>query len=191
MAWTVAGCVLEVEAKVELLSPGALRDRLRAAGAAQAPVQNHEDFFFDHPSRDLASADEAFRLRITDDGMWLTYKGPKRGDGVKVRVEEEVQVQEDPRPLLEHLGFRPAAVLRKVRESWHMESITVTIDSIDGLGTFAEVEVLADDEAKATEIVETTLKGLGLDGAMRLSLSYLEMALEAGAAGADRPDQSE
>jgi adenylate cyclase class IV len=60
--------------------------------------------------------------------------------------------------------------------------VHITIDTIDGLGTFAEVEVLAADEQAATAAVETHLKGLGLDGAMRISMSYLEMALAVGAA---------
>lgn len=192
MAWTIAGRVLEVEAKLELLSPGSLRDRLKASGATRTSTEHHEDIFFDHPSRDLPGNDEAFRLRITDEGMWLTHKGPKHGDAVKVRAEEEVRVMDDPRPMLEALGFRPAAVLRKDRESWGLaDGLHVTIDTIDGLGTFAEVEALAEDETKATELVETTIKGLGLDGAMRLSMSYLEMALDAGVAAVERPDQPE
>ncbi len=173
--------MLEVEAKVELLSPGALRDRLREAKAVAGDVEEHEDVFFTHPSRDLAAAGEAFRLRVCNGRMHLTYKGPKRGQGVKVREEHEVDVAEDPRPMLAGLGFHPAVTLRKTREPWTLGDVHVTIDTLEGLGTFAEVEVLADDEAHATEMVESVLKGLGLEGATRMETSYLEMALAVGA----------
>lgn len=176
--------MLEVEAKVELLAPGALRDWLRAAGAVAEPVEEHEDLFFQHPSKDLAANDEAFRFRTINGRMFLTYKGPKRGTDVKVREEHEVEVQQDPCAMLAGLGFTPAATLRKRREPWTLEDVHVTIDTIDGLGTFAEVEVLADDEAQATTMVESVLKGLGLEGTTRHNRSYLEMALDVGAAAA-------
>jgi adenylate cyclase class 2 len=182
LAWTIPKPVLEVEAKVELLLPGALRDRLRAAGATPSPLENHHDVFFSHPDRDFARTDEALRWRRVDEQHQLTYKGPKRGAGVKVRDEHELTVDGDPTALLEGLGFRTTLALRKQRESWDLDGTNICIDSIDGLGTFAEVEVVGNDEVEATARVEAVLKGLGLAGAARFSQSYLEMAISLGIA---------
>lgn len=180
MAWHGTRTVLEVEAKMELLAPGALRDRLQALGATPQPTEDQDDLYFQHPSRDLAATDEAFRLRRTPAGMDLTYKGPKRGEGAKVRTEHVVQVQDDPQTMLESLGFQPAARIVKRREPWQWGDVHVSIDTINGLGTFAEVEVVSADEAGAQEMVEEAVRALGLNGAQRFTVSYLEMAVAAG-----------
>lgn len=182
LAWTILAGVLEVEAKVELLAPGALRDRLREAGAQQGALEEHEDVYLGHPTRDFHVTGEAFRLRRCNGTMRLTYKGPRRGTAdVKSRQEDEVEVMHDPLPMLEALGFQARLLFHKTREPWSLGDVQVTIDTVEGLGTFAEVEVVSEDEQAAAEMVETALKGLGLEGATRFHSSYLEMAIEAGA----------
>ncbi len=180
MAWPVAAHVLEVEAKLELLAPGALRDRLRALGAQPGADERQDDTYYAHPQRDLAANDEAFRLRRTPAGMDLTYKGPKRGDGTKVRTEHVVRVTDDPAPLLHELGFTAAARVRKHREPWQWGDVHISIDTIDDLGTFVEVEVTGTNEAAATRAVEDAVAALGLQGAQRFQDSYLELAIAAG-----------
>ncbi len=168
--------MLEVEVKVELLAPGALRRRLEQV-AKPGPSGTQTDVFFTHLA---ASADETLRLRASDGALELTYKGPRLDHAAKVRVEENVRLADDPTALLSRLGWTPSARLVKHRETWHLDGATVCIDSIDGLGSFAEVEVLSDDAAAASKKVEELVKQLGLEGAQRHSLSYVEMAIAAG-----------
>jgi adenylate cyclase class 2 len=185
---SVAGAGVEVEAKVALpQGPGQVRDALRRLGAKPGPAAVEEDAFFAHPSRDLVAADEALRLRRTADGFELTHKGPRHGSGaVKARKETTVRTADDPTALLEELGFRRTVRLRKRRERHRLPGLEVTLDEVEGLGWFAEVEAVGSDRKAAEAAVEDGLRRLGLEKLPRLRESYVELALAAGASAAER-----
>lgn len=185
-ARAVSHDMLEVEAKVALERPEALRARLHALGAAASPEAAEEDTFFSHPSRDLAAGDEALRLRTVPTGFELTYKGPRRAGGLKAREERTVRLADDPTALLQALGFRPTVRLRKTRQRFRLGSLEATIDHVEGLGWFAEVEALGADAAAAEAAVRAALRELGLDGLPREGRPYVELALAAGASAATR-----
>ena len=183
---------LEVEAKVALTDPEPLRRRLHDLGAAASPAEAEEDVFYAHPSRDLAEGDEALRLRRTrggaddGDGFELTYKGPRQAGAYKAREERTLRSPDDPAPLLAALGFRPAVRLRKTRQRFRLAALEVTLDHVDGLGWFAEVEAVGSDARGAEAAVHSALRELGLADRPRIELSYVEMALAAGAQAAER-----
>jgi adenylate cyclase class 2 len=186
--------MLEVEAKVALESPDALRAKLHDLGAAASPPGDEDDTFFSHPSRDLAASDEALRLRRVrpsrpdqSDGFELTYKGPRQAGAYKARQEHTVRLADDPTELLQALGFAPAVRLRKRRQRFRLGALEVTLDHVEGLGWFAEVEALGGGDGRGAEAsVQAALRELGLAGRPRLDRSYLELALAAGAAAAER-----
>ncbi|HLF16943.1 MAG TPA: class IV adenylate cyclase [Candidatus Thermoplasmatota archaeon] len=167
--------MLEVEAKVRLVEPEGLRRRLRELGARSGAACEQVDVFFSHPARDLASTDEALRLRASAGRLELTYKGPRQPGAVKSREELTVVVDSDPTALLQALGFVPLFRLRKRREAWRLGEAEVALDRLEGLGAFAEVE------APTTRHVEAALAALGLASLPREAKSYLELALAAGA----------
>lgn len=177
--------MLEVEAKLELMAPAVVRRALQAEGATPSGRRTEADTYYRHPVRDFAATDEALRVRRTDGAWELTYKGPKRGRDVKVREEHDRRMDDDPGPILEALGFRVFARISKDRESWDLDGVHVTLDTVDGLGSFAEVEVVGQDEAEATRRIEATIERLVLQGATRFDRSYLELALEAGVVAAE------
>ncbi|MEA3136227.1 MAG: adenylate cyclase, class 2 [Thermoplasmata archaeon] len=183
---------LEVEAKVALDSPDALRAALHRLGASASPAAVEEDAFFTHPGRDLATSDEALRLRSLAPGQdgggrfELTYKGPRQAGAYKAREERTVRLADDPTALLQALGFRVSVRLRKTRERHRLGSLEVTLDHVDGLGWFAEVEAMASDARAAEAAVQAGLRELGLDGRPRVQGSYVELALAAGAPAVER-----
>ncbi|GIW86963.1 MAG: adenylyl cyclase [Isosphaeraceae bacterium] len=177
----------EIEMKFMLTDPEAFRRRLAALGYQLLRSDDQADLYFRHPTRDFAQSREAFRLRRHGLENRLTYKGPKHGGPTKTREELEVGFEAGPeagerlQTLLERLGFEPVAEVRKHRQTYGQEGsgLTVVIDEVDGLGTFAEVEAVAggaDELARSQEAV--------LDLARRLDLgepeprSYLRMWLE-------------
>jgi len=183
---------LEVEAKVALDGPDALRAALRRLGAEATPAAVEDDAFFAHPARDLAASDEALRLRGAhgregERGRFeLTYKGPRQPGAHKAREEITVRLADDPTDLLAALGFRVSVRLRKTRERHRLGAVEVTLDHVEGLGWFAEVEALGTDARAAEASVNAALRELGLDGRPRVAASYVELALEAGAPAATR-----
>lgn len=175
--------MLEVEAKYRVPAGWVLPPGL----AAPEPVERHADHYLAAPDRDFRLTGEAFRLRAVDGRNVLTYKGPKQPGAVKARAEVEVPVADgDPSPLLGllgHLGYRPVAVVRKTRRPFAAEHagrpVTLCLDEVDGVGSFVEVEVLAEDgQADAAKaVVRAVAAGLGLTEPE--PRSYLEMVLAA------------
>ena len=179
----------EVELKFRVADPVALGKLLAdRAGVAPEPV-DHEDLYFAHPSRDFASTGEAFRIRGEGDRNRITYKGAKRSGPTKTREEVEVDfasgldARGDLRLIFERLGFTLVASVRKRRGSYEFEvegrTLTVTVDHLEALGDFAEVETLVDTEAELP-LAQGAVMGL----ARQLGLteveprSYLRMLLE-------------
>ncbi len=169
----------EVETKVVLPDCAlleALRSRLARLGATHEGDVVEEDVYYQHPCRDFAETDEALRVRRAGGRCELTYKGPKEGGTVKARREETVEVGDCKAidAILEALGFRKVAVVRKKRSYYRMPGVVVSLDEVEGLGCFAEVEAREGGEATVLE----ALKLLGLDRYPSTTKSYLELLLE-------------
>ncbi|MFB6217936.1 MAG: class IV adenylate cyclase, partial [Halobacteriaceae archaeon] len=110
----------------------------------------------------------------------LTYKGPLVEAASKTREERETAVgsADDAGAVLEAVGFEPAATVRKERERFALEGYTVTLDAVEGLGEFLEVETRADEVETARDGARTLLAGLGFDPDDQIRRSYLGLLLD-------------
>jgi adenylate cyclase class 2 len=185
----------EVELKVRA-DHDRVRERLAEVEAADAGGVTQVDTYYDAPHRDFASTDEALRLRRerpadTDNGApdgetvtKLTYKGPLVEAESKTRREHETEVLDDDEAMaiLSGLGFEPAATVEKDRRFFRYEGYTVTLDRVDGLGEFVEVETETDAEAveAAREGAIAVMTELGLDPDEQIRTSYLGLLLADG-----------
>ncbi len=181
--------MLEVEVKYAGADFAALERQLRQWGASEDPPRTDADHYFNAPDRDFAATDEALRLRRIGEGNFVTYKGPKRDALTKTRTEIEVALAPgdaaaaDFGRLLVHLGYRPVAVVRKARRLFHLRrdgfALEVTLDDVEGVGRFAELEIQAPEEQldAARDVVLRTAADLGLTAGERRS--YLELLLSA------------
>lgn len=176
----------EVEVKVPA-SLEVVRDRLADLEAAAVDDVVQEDVYYDAPHRSFAETDEALRVRHESDGTddaetRLTYKGPLVDDESKTREEFETGIDdaETIESILSSLGFEPAATVRKDRERFSLDGYTVTLDAVDGVGEFVEVETEAEEEdlETAREGAFVVLERLGLDPDDGIRTSYLEFVLE-------------
>ncbi|TWT99557.1 CYTH domain protein [Botrimarina colliarenosi] len=180
--------MLEVELKFPLNDAAVLRERLAALGAAEHPAVTQSDAYYNHPARDFAQTDEALRIRTVGDDSVVTYKGPKQGGGAKTRFELELPLADATADgwgeVLTRLGFRSVATVRKSRTPFTLQrdgrSFELTIDEVEGLGVFSEVETIADEADR--DAAEQAVQGLAAE--LELSdaepRSYLEMLLNAG-----------
>ena len=176
----------------------AVRERLDALGADPVNVVTQEDTYYDAPHREFAETDEALRVRrevirsesdgtTSEDGTEfaeLTYKGPLLEAESKTRREVETAVEdgEVAGDILSALGFDAAATVRKDRERFALDGFTVTLDAVDGLGEFVEVETEVEGEAEvesAREEAYDVLRDLGLDPDDQIRTSYLGLLLAA------------
>jgi adenylate cyclase class 2 len=179
--------MLEVEMKFRVDHGQVLQERLRAAATQPPKRQLEVDHYFNAPDRDFARTDEALRLRQVGENNCLTYKGPKLDALTKTRTEIEVSLPDgseavrDMTALLQALGYRPVAVVRKTRTLYRLESqgypVTVSLDEVEGLDLHVELEILAPEQQQeaARQAVLSLASRLGLSAGERRS--YLELWL--------------
>jgi adenylate cyclase class 2 len=184
--------MLEIEQKFARVDFDDLERRLAAWGASPGTSLEEADHYFNAPDRDFARTDEVFRMRRVGPKTYLTYKGPKRAAAVKSRTELEVplgggdKTAEQFVALLQHLGYKPVAVVRKKRRECQLQRgnfvLTICLDDVEGLGSFAELEILAPEEqqSEAAAILGDTANALGLS--LVEPRSYLGLVLGARAA---------
>lgn len=207
---SAAHAPIEVEQKYRLDDVAALEQQLAQLGAAEGPRERHRDTYYSHPARDFRQTREALRIRrvrvvrpgagttaeagsAAEEAITLvTYKGPYEPTGVKARPELEWRLDPcDPdgrnlAMLLRHLSLQEVLTVEKTRRPFVIahpqHPLSVTIDEAPGLGSFAEVEAIAEgqhavDACRA--LVASTAEQLRLRQVEKRS--YLQMALEAAA----------
>ncbi len=180
----------EVEQKYPVADLAALETTLTALGAELQPPQLEVDLYYAHPVRDFAATDEALRIRQVGPNRYITYKGPKIDATTKTRREIELPLI-SPEPgtpdwgdLLDSLGFTPVTEVRKNRRKatlrWQDRSVLITLDEVFQLGTFSELELMAEKDGleQAKACIASLAEKLGLTGSERRS--YLELLLENG-----------
>ena len=198
-----ASATYEVELKLRA-DHERVRERLGPLDAERIGTVEQVDTYYEAPHRSFADTDEALRIReeridddiheeridddiheerTADDATYrLTYKGPKVDAASKTREEHETDVV-DPDAMdatLRALGFAPAATVRKTRERYHLDGYTITLDSVEGLGEFVEVEreAAGSDVESVRDGAHELLDRLGLDPDEQLRTSYLGLLLD-------------
>jgi adenylate cyclase class 2 len=177
----------EVEQKHPVGDVAALIARLAERGVAIEPPTVQADRYFGHPSRDFGQTDEALRIRSMEGRSFVTYKGPKIDTTTKTRRELEFPLHDGDADgslfaeLLLALGFRPVATVRKSRRKFHIShagrNVEGSIDDVEGVGTFVELELGADEATleQTKQIIRELAAEIELGPIERRS--YLEMLL--------------
>jgi adenylate cyclase, class 2 len=172
--------MLEVELKVKIPSLDPVRQQLARKGAQSHGKVHEHDIYYNAPHRDFGQTDEAVRVRYTNDHAVVTYKGPKiKKFGLKAREELNFAVEsgETFETMLGRLGFTKTLEVNKWRETFTIGTASVSLDTVDELGTYAEIEVIAENEAdNPTAQIEEIAREIGVVGEPILA-SYLEMLL--------------
>jgi adenylate cyclase class 2 len=169
--------MLEIEVKAALQDRREVETRLRGLGAKAEEERRQVDLYFAHPCRDFGATDEALRLRLDGDRQVMTYKGPKLDARSKTREEIEQPIEFDRMvTTLRRLGFKDFLRVEKVRTDYVWEDIVISLDRVDGLGDFIELEVEDDDRERGLRRILDLKSKLGVQG--NETRSYLELIME-------------
>jgi adenylate cyclase class 2 len=172
--------MLEIELKVKVDTLDPIREHLKNRNAQFFGRVHEHDIYYNPPYRDFGSTDEALRLRYTNEHAVITYKGAKRAEyGLKAREELNTAVEtgEVFEQILRRLGFVKTAEVNKWRENYRLDDAAISLDAVDELGTFVEIEVMADRDAPdATNRINALAKEMEISGEPILA-SYLELIL--------------
>jgi adenylate cyclase class 2 len=169
--------MLEIEVKAALKDRRQVEARLRGLGAKAKEERRQVDLYFAHPCRDFGATDEALRLRLDGKRQVMTYKGPKLDGRSKTREEIEQTIEFDRMAAtLRRLGFKDFLRVEKVRTDYSWEGIVISLDRVDGLGDFIELEVEDEDRERGLSRILDLKSRLGVQG--NETRSYLELIME-------------
>lgn len=172
--------MLEIEIKAKVSSHTEIENKILSMGGEFIQKIDEDDEYFNHPARDFRQTHEAFRIRKTGGGAAVTYKGPVLLGTAKTRVESETSVGDAGtiRDMLINLGFIPSGRVVKTRREFNVKGCTVTLDHIDSLGDFIEIERVGEDrETLEKEVLDLAGKFCITEFERR---SYLELVLSSG-----------
>ena len=185
----------EVEMKIPIPDEESIESVLLKLGAKKTNIETQTDVYFDHPCRSFEQTDEALRIRsrgkitkyeespsIPDQKTEMTYKGPKLDSTTKTRLEISLGIADiaSAKTILVQLGFRNVATIRKQRSFFLLEDTVISIDSVEHVGLFLELERVVESEEQipsARELIFDQLEKLGLDSKDSIRESYLELFL--------------
>ena len=163
--------MLEIEQKYRIAAADVLKAKLAELKFTLSAREEHVDWYLRHPSRDFAASGEALRVRQVNGQLRVTYKGKRHDAAVKIRPEIELPLGgslDDWLQLWRLLGFEPVRDVRKRREVFvHPDNVklVVAVDVVEGLGEFAELELLwpeQDDSSAAVEAIQALAARLEL-----------------------------
>lgn len=140
--------MLEIELKVRVDSLEPIRQNLLARHAEFLGKQHEHDIYYNAPHRDFGSTDEALQYGSTNGPALITYKGKKlRELGLKAREELNTTVESGEvfEQILDRLGFKKVTEVNKWRENYRLEDASFALDLVEGLGTFVEIEIMAEN----------------------------------------------
>ena len=178
----------EVEQKDPVADFSAVEASVLRLGGTFGPAERQVDRYFNHPAKDFAETDEALRIRSIGERNFVTYKGARVDAATKTRREIEVPVAPGTdaagqfAELLTALGFRETAVVDKSRRAAHLTrsdfTAEVTLDVVREVGSFVEIEVLADETSLEAAKAELARLAADLSLTKTERRSYLELLLE-------------
>jgi adenylate cyclase class 2 len=172
--------MIEVEIKIKIDNKDEIAEKLENLGFVFVRKKFQEDIYFNGIDRDFKETDEALRIRDEDGNFFVTYKGPKIDKISKTREEIEVKIEdkEKMRQIFKKLGFKEVPPIRKVREIYKKGDIEASIDDVEGLGLFLELEKSTSNINEKDKILDELmdiLKALNISKSNIIRKSYLEL----------------
>ena len=145
--------MIEVEVKARIDSFEEMEKRLKDLGAVKTKDEFQEDIYFASPIVDFAETDEALRIRTTNNDTFITYKGPKLNEKAKTRKEVEMTIESAAKAsdIFTEIGFTPARTVRKSRQYYRYENFEISLDDVEGLPPYMEIEIALSDSEDYTE----------------------------------------
>ena len=135
------------------------------------------DCYFDLASHSLISGYKSLCIREMQPSgimLWIV-KGPEKDRCEAVNITDATKAKS----MLHTLGYECVLEIKKRRSIYFLGKFHLTLDNLDGLGDFAELAIMTDDEALLPEFEAQLLQlatELGLCEAQRELLSYRQLS---------------
>lgn len=170
----------EVELKYCLQSKSSFLETLRSIPHQVMLEDNSEcDWYFDSPTKTLQAQNKSLCIRTMEPSgikLWIV-KGPEPDKCEATNITDAASALS----MLETLGYEVVLKAQKVRSIYFVGEFHITVDSLVGIGDFAEFAIMTDEEAKLA-IYRTELEQLasqfGLTESELQTQSYKQMLME-------------
>jgi adenylate cyclase class 2 len=179
---------MEIEIKARLKDKAAIMKKLAALGCKFSEVKIQDDMVWVEKAgslEDFHSNKVFLRIRIQNgEKVILTAKSPKakQGDESLVKREHEIVVSsaDEARNILSMLGLQEAVRVVKQRQTAKYEGYEICIDEIEDLGSFIELEKIAEgkDAARIQKKMFEFLETLGISPEDQIKKGYDVLMLE-------------
>ncbi|GHZ28377.1 class IV adenylate cyclase [Vibrio cholerae] len=173
----------EVELKYRLESKLSFLEVLRSIPHEVMLENNTEcDRYFDSPGRALHSENKSLCIRTIEPSgikLWIV-KGPEPDRCEATNITDASSACS----MLETLGYELVLKAEKTRSIYFIGEFHITVDSLAGIGDFAEFAIMTDDESMLGSYkieLEALAKKFGLTRAALQTKSYKQMFVENGA----------
>lgn len=156
--------MIEVEVKAKINSFEDIKKELSKLPAEKTKTEYQKDIYFNSPIVDFAETDEALRIRKTksetEDHIFITYKGPKINSKSKTREEVEMAIEDEEKAkkIFQHIGFKKVRTVIKNREYYKYKNFEISLDDVEGLDPYMEIEVALDDGTDYSEAQKSIFK---------------------------------
>ena len=157
-----------------------------------------KDIYFETNPPTYAHLDKALRLRIeqsfdnkiSNSTLEMTYKGPKISSNTKTREELSLKFDSSTESdkivtFFMALNFYQKGLVQKRRKNYTIKpNIIMSLDLVDSLGTFLELETISNSEEEIPEaenqlwILLENISNGKLSKAQSITKSYLELLME-------------
>lgn len=152
--------MIEVEIKSKLNDFNSVKERLKELNIIKISEEVQEDIYLDRKDIKFAKNDKALRIRKiikeNSENIVITYKGPKINKISKTREEIESTVVdgENILKIFEKLGFYKGGFVKKIREIYKFKEYIISLDNVEGLDPYIEIEVDLEDDADYQDSID-------------------------------------
>lgn len=133
----------EIEVKIEVNDPKAIKEKILSSGAKLEKGRSlEENTLYDFPSQPLYKKRQALRLRKINKKFYLTFKETlQKSRKFKVREEYETEVKNgrEFQKILKGLNLKPTFSYKKYRSLFRKKGLKICLDETT-VGNFLELE---------------------------------------------------
>lgn len=179
---------IEIEAKFPLLNKNETVDILSQCGRIIERNNYQKDIYYTPAHENFLKKNpisEWLRIRDTKDEKTINYKNWGNHNGNNKITCKEIEIGIDDYDgmieMLNALDFKQIIIVEKTRNSFEYNNIIVSIDSIENLGDFIELEFktnLYDNENDSMKYIMDTIENLKIKVGNQIFAGYPQLVME-------------
>jgi adenylate cyclase class 2 len=173
--------IKEIEVKARVTNFPPLQRKLLTLGCILSkPILQKDQIFFKKGSTMSRFQPGLIGIRIRNQDGKILFTVKKRTDTAMSAIEKELEISNAfmMKEVLELLDYEEALTINKSRIKTNYKDYTICLDTVEGLGSFIEVEKMSKGNSKTVQDeLHAFLEELGITSDQFITLPYDELLL--------------